>query len=107
MRRPFLVNGLALKCLFQAALLSLLAGASAYPAPDFTESSWDIVLFLTPIGIIKNLLAASPALRSFYLDISQGQVALSGPQIMFMGIIYILLVWNGLSILRDLTPRQE
>lgn len=98
---------LTLKCLFQTALLTILAGASQYPPPDFSESNWDIVLFLTPLGILKNLLAVSPALRSFYLDISTGQTQMASQQLIFMGLVYILLAINGLSILRELVRSKD
>lgn len=93
---------LRLKIIFQAALICLLAAASAFPAPEFADANWDIVLFLTPVGILKNLLAANPALRSFYLDVSAGQSALTVAQALFMALIYALLAVNGFAILREL-----
>ena len=96
---------LKLKVLFQVFLLALIAAVSGLDIPSFAQSSWDIVLFLTPLGILKNLLAASPVLRSFYLDISPGQTPLTFIQASVLILLYILAVVNGLHILRALEKK--
>lgn len=101
-RFSVLIRGVNSRIILQLILLSALSVVSAYPAPDFKNVDWDIVLFLTPVGILKNLTAASPVLRSFYLDISTDQVSLSPFQLVLLILIVALLVWNGLSILRSL-----
>ncbi|MBX3017083.1 MAG: hypothetical protein KF767_04285 [Bdellovibrionaceae bacterium] len=98
---------LKLRIVYQVCLLALIAAASGLVSPDFTQSSWDIVLFLTPVGLLKNFLAASPVLRSFYFDLSPGQTPLTLAQTVFLSVLYPLLALNGLSILREIGQRKN
>lgn len=104
-KRP--LSRLHLRVTLQLLLLVLLAALSAYPAPDFTDTNWDIVLFLTPIGILKNLIAANPALRSFYFDISSGQVPMGLPQGVAVFFIVSLLFANGRALLREISGTKS
>lgn len=62
--------------LLKKSILLLIAMAglsclSGYTFPNFNDSNWDTVLFLTPWGIISNLLW-HPILATFYWDPAPG-----------------------------------
>lgn len=85
----------------QVALLALLALVSGYQVPDFSDSNWLTVMFLTPSGILSNHLDTDSVIRSFYDDISGGQVSLSLSQTAFMIVIYLGLVANLVMLMRQ------
>lgn len=68
--------------------------------PRFDDTNWDIALFLTPIGMLKNALSSNATLRSFYFDISAGQTAVSGPQAFLLVIVILSAIVNGLFLLK-------
>jgi hypothetical protein len=79
----------------QLLFISGMALASGYPWPDLREASWDTALFLTPYGILSNLVdPAKVALKSFYFDISPGQQTLSIEATIGMIAIYLLMLTN-------------
>jgi hypothetical protein len=90
--------------LIQILLLLGISLVSKYSVPDLSDANWDTVLFLTPIGILKNSLAANPTMRSFYGDISSGQVDFTGVQeiiiagILLMQIIFFIKLVNLLKL---------
>lgn len=98
---------LGLQVVLQLLLIGLVSVVSQYPVPDFKDSNWDVVLFLTPLGILKNLLADSPVLRSFYLDISNGQSKVDLTQSIFMAAFFVLMLINAVSIWRKLSVRGQ
>lgn len=64
-----------------------------YKPPDFNEVNWDIVLFLTPYGIIHNFINKNnTVLWSFYSDISTGQLQITENQNYLSILIYFLMV---------------
>jgi hypothetical protein len=55
--------------------LIFLAGVSAltgYSSPPVADINWEIALFLTPLGIIKNLFISPGSITDFYFDVSRG-----------------------------------
>jgi len=79
----------------QLLIISLLSCFANYHIPDVGQINWDIVLFLTPAGIINNFLnRESTVMWSFYQDISPGQLNLSLKKIILMSTTYILLILN-------------
>lgn len=101
------MDRLAAHSCIQVLLVALLSVAAAQPVPSFKDTNWDVVLFLTPLGILKNLIADSPVLRSFYLDVSKGQSPLEFSQILIMGSIYLLLLTNAFLGLQALNKRDR
>lgn len=85
----------------QLLLLGLLALVSGYRIPDFNDSNWLTVMFLTPSGIVTNHLDSESVIRSFYGEISSGQVTLNFSQIAFMTLIYVGLVANLFWLLKS------
>lgn len=81
--------------LIQLALIIALAGASAYRLPDLQNSNWQTVLFLTPLGIIQNHLDTRSVIRTFYSEVSAGQLALSPTSIALMVAIYAAMAGNA------------
>lgn len=71
-----------------------LAYVSGYRVPDLEGASWDTVLFLTPFGIIKNFLAESPVMKSFYSDVSAGQIVFMPLQIIFVNVLILFSFFN-------------
>lgn len=85
----------------QVALLAILSWVSSYPWPSLRESNWDIVLFLTPIGILRNHLAESAsAIRSFYGDPARGQGGVSAAGAWTIAIVIVFLAVNFVLMLR-------
>jgi uncharacterized membrane protein SirB2 len=82
--RIYLLFAISLAC------LTCISFISSYKVPDLSESSWDTVLFLTPVGIAKNFSSKNPVMKSFYSDYGKGQVLL--PKMLFMSIFILFLV---------------
>lgn len=79
----------------QLLIICLLSCFANYHIPNVSQINWDIVLFLTPAGIINNFLnRESTVMWSFYQDISPGQLNLSIKKIILMSTTYILLILN-------------
>ncbi|RYZ63474.1 MAG: hypothetical protein EOP05_23510 [Proteobacteria bacterium] len=91
----------------QFIFLAALSAISGFKIPDFKDANWDTVLFLTPIGILKNSTAESSALRSFYIDISSGQTSFETWQWVAVTSIYLAVAIFGLLFLKKLSrPRS-
>jgi hypothetical protein len=84
--------------IFQAFCLTGVALVTSYQVPDLSDSNWDTVLFLTPIGIIKNFLDENPLMRSFYFDSSPGIVILSGWKILALLIFTSLFITSFIRL---------
>ena len=75
---------------------------TSYELPDLSEANWDTVLFLTPMGILKNLLDKNPVMKSFYADYAKGQGTLSFSKAIFLVFIIVFLIgifWKIASLL--------
>lgn len=92
----------------QVLLLGALSWASSYPWPDLRRSSWDLALFLTPVGILRNHLAESmTALRSFYSDPARGQGGDPGSlALAAMSLVVFLLLVNAVWAWKGHGPRS-
>jgi hypothetical protein len=86
----------------QFGLLAVLSAVSGFSFPNFKDANWDTVLFLTPIGILKNFTAESSALRSFYLDISAGQTTFGIYEWIAVSVLYLAAAIAGVLFLRKL-----
>lgn len=84
----------------QLVLLIGLSAISGFKIPNFKDANWDTVLFLTPIGILKNFTADNPVLRSFYLDISAGQTEFAPWQWAAVSVVYLVSALAGIFYLR-------
>jgi hypothetical protein len=62
------------------------------PFPDVSKSNWDTVLFLTPLGILKNYATADPVMRSFYSDFSKTTFSYSFWQILGLILVYAAIL---------------
>lgn len=91
-----------LQIFLQLVLIGGLSLASNYPVPNFSEANWDTVLFLTPVGIAKNMNAENPVMRSFYADVSAGQIKLDQGQIAIMYALYLAMLANAFLLVRRL-----
>lgn len=69
------MHPLVLAAIIQAVFILGLSAASGFTI-DFSDSDWNTALFLTPYGILHNLLTDS-TLASFYGELNRGQT-LSG-----------------------------
>lgn len=77
----------------QSGLILILSAILKYQPPNFNEVNWDIVLFLTPYGIINNFFNKDTTVMwSFYSDISTGQIHPTNTQILLSIGLYITLV---------------
>jgi hypothetical protein len=82
----------------QALLILMLSLILKYQPPDFKDTNWDIIVFLTPYGIINNFLDKNRTVMwSFYSDISSGQIQLNNLQIILAVAIYLLMVYSTFS----------
>ncbi len=79
---------------FQLIGIFLISQVSAYKVPDLTKVNWDIVFFLTPFGLLHNLMDSAAPIRAFYSR-PGGQVALSGLQWAALALIFGAMVWNA------------
>lgn len=94
--------------LLQLALLLTLSLLSGFKFPEFKDTNWDTTLFLTPIGIIKNFTADNGALRSFYADISAGQVQFETWQWAAIFGVYLASAFAGAIYIRRMAlPGDE
>ncbi len=84
----------------QIALISVISFVSKFSIPEFKDANWDTVLFLTPIGILKNFTADSSALRSFYVDVSSGQIQFEAWQWAAVTGLYLIAAFAGVLFLR-------
>ena len=76
----------------QLGLVITISAISKYQIPDFKDVNWDIVLFLTPYGIINNFInKENTVMWSFYSDISPGQIQLSTLQIFTSLAVYFFM----------------
>ncbi len=73
---------------------------STYRIPELSETNWDSALFLTPLGMIKNFNNANPVMRSFYSDLSSGQISLSIGQIIAIVLLLLLQVFNFYKLIK-------
>lgn len=80
--------------ILQMFLILGLSLASGYSLPDFSDSNWDTVLFLSPYGIVSNFFYET-TLKSFYFDLSRGQGDLSDWRCWFVLGLCLSLLWNG------------
>ena len=78
--------------LIQIIFLLGISLVSNYHLPDLTSANWSTVLFLTPIGIMKNFVDTNPVMKSFYSDYSKGQVSLNDFRVAIILVLVILLV---------------
>lgn len=86
----------------QTGLIGALALISRFKAPDLSVASWDIILFLTPSGILQNYLnREESAIWSFYGDPSPGQVELTDLQLALMVFVHILMILNVYKLLKN------
>lgn len=72
----------------QAACLIGMSFLSTYKLPDLSKANWDIALFLTPLGMIKNSLDKHSVMKSFYLDFAKVQM-----QFPMMNLLLIIILW--------------
>ncbi len=86
--------------IFQVFCLTGISLVSDYHVPDLTESNWETVLFLTPLGIIKNFLSTNPVMRSFYRDYSPGQMLLTNWQLVLILVILLVQFFNFYKLMR-------
>lgn len=87
--------------IIQLLLISSLSTVLRYPKPDFKDANWDIAMFLTPFGIIKNYFEKDTTVMwSFYSDISTGQVNLTSMQMMMFAAVYVLLLSKVILYIR-------
>lgn len=91
--------------LLQMVLIFLFAWASGYELPSFEDADWRTVTFLTPSGLITNALSEDPVMRSFYGDVPPGRLG-EGARPDLMALIFAILVWNGVRILRGSRPES-
>lgn len=92
--------------LIQLVGLTCISLISTYTVPDLSEASWDTVLFLTPLGIIKNLSAKNPVMKSFYSDYGKGQVLLPLSKIILMALIILFLIGIFLKLIQTLKEKD-
>lgn len=86
--------------------LTSIALITSYKLPDLSEANWDTVLFLTPLGIIKNFMDKSPVLRSFYFDYSKGQVSLSISKVIFLILFIAALIGIFIKLVNILREKD-
>ncbi len=86
--------------LFQLICLCGISVVSHYKFPDLSETNWDIALFLTPIGMLKNFNDTNPVMRSFYNDFSTGQIELAEWQILIICILLIVQIYNFTKLVK-------
>ena len=78
----------------QIVLIFLISVVSTYELPDFSQLNNDIVLFLTPYGIIENFTAQDSALRPFYFEISKGHEQLTTLKLSLIGLLFSIMLLN-------------
>jgi len=86
--------------IFQLICLCGISLVSHYQFPDLRETNWDIALFLTPIGLLKNFNDTNPVMRSFYQDFSTGQIEMAEWQIALITLLLILQIYNFTKLVR-------
>ena len=77
----------------QILLIGLLALASGYQLPDFSEADWSTVLFLTPWGILTNFAYPS-AITTFYVETARYQLVAEGWALLVMLALYAAMLVN-------------
>jgi|GEM_PF-746066 len=100
LQMTLLFKKVLLHFLFQLICLCGISIISHYKFPDLSETNWDIALFLTPIGMLKNSLDSSPVMRSFYNDFSTGQIELAEWQIVLISLLLIVQIYNFTKLVR-------
>jgi hypothetical protein len=88
--------------ILQLLLILLVAAASSYELPDFSQLTQDVVLFLTPYGIFKNLSDPNSPLRAFYFETSVGQEQLTNLKFGLLAVLYAILLLNFSLIAKGL-----
>jgi hypothetical protein len=87
---------------FQSVFVLFLSIIVKYIPPDFTDVNWDIVLFLTPFGIIKNYIEKdNTVMWSFYFDTSTGQIHLTTFQMILGMIAYLIMVCSAICFFKN------
>lgn len=89
----------------QFVLIFLVAVVSAYEVPDFSQLNQDVVLFLTPFGIVKNHFDSDSLLRPFYSEISSGQNQITTLRMALLAMLWLILVFNSYWITKGLKRR--
>lgn len=88
--------------ILQMMLIFLVAVVSTYDLPDFSQVNQDIVLFLTPYGITKNLYDKESQLRPFYFEQSAGQNQLTPLKMGLISLLYLIMFLNFTWIAKGL-----
>jgi hypothetical protein len=83
-----------LRAALQLALILGIAAVSGYHLPDFRDSNWQTVLFLTPWGLVANNLEPNSAIATFYGDKSPGQLGLGPSQAALLGVLWAMGLVN-------------
>ncbi len=91
--------------ILQLLLIFLVAVVSAYELPDFSQINQDIVLFLTPYGIAKNIFDKESLLRPFYFEKSAGQNQLTPLKFGLLTLLYAIMLLNFTWIAKGLKRR--
>lgn len=81
-----------------------MAAVARYHLPEFADSSWDTVLFLTPYGIARNFISPG-AITSFYGEISPGNAMLDTLRLATVGMLYLAAGINSLFLLLRLRDK--
>lgn len=85
----------------QIGLIVILSSILKYQTPDFKDTNWDIVLFLTPYGIINNYVNKNASVMwSFYSDISTGQLQISNFQIILSAAVYFSMIFSVMLFIK-------
>ena len=100
------MKSLLYRTVVQLALILGIAAVSAYRLPDFHDSNWQTVLFLTPFGLIANHLDSSSAIATFYSDKSPGQLGLGPSQTALLAVMWIMAVVNFVFFMLALSKRK-
>lgn len=94
MKKPFIF--------IQLFFITMISIVMNYKMPDLEKTNWDIVLFLTPFGIVSNYFNKdSSVMWSFYSDISRTQIDLSSDQIIYFFYIYLAMLMTSVIIIKS------
>lgn len=91
--------------ILQMMLIFLIAVVSTYELPDFSQINQDVVLFLTPYGIARNLFDQESLLRPFYFEQSTGQNQLTPLKMGILSLLYLIMFLNFSWIAKGLKRR--
>lgn len=91
------------KLYIHLTLIACISLISQYQIQSLNDINWDIALFLTPYGIVKNWFnRETQVLWQFYFDPAQLQTQLSLSQTALMISVYLCLLLSARNILKGL-----